>query len=435
MVFLLTGTFWLIVQLFEYIDWDKGRQKAVLLLVMVSACLVMLVINHRLSSPIQESQMVTKTAAAWWIPTLLIISTIIAYYITSASVVILTVEAGVILLIIVGPFFGFLIGVRIDPIDRYLPIGAIAFCALAFLSRLILFLYYVDSPSLIDIAQTTLEAVYAVLNGHNPYTIAIDPHPDYPSYYGYKYLPVTILTFMPLGSLFGATGIRLTNFFLDVITAILIGILARRQLGWFCGTLGAALYLMLPTLPRDLYMNAVTDLAPTLPLLAAMVLYQTRPGLAGAAIGLSVSAKLMPGLLFLVFCFPKLGCSRYFGGFLLGLIPAAVFFVLAPSDFIQNIVWFIAMRPIDTTSWLYGAPSYLISGARLAFGLIMAAVFFVVIYRPPDFFGRCALGVLCINAALLAGPTIHNNYMFWWIPFFCILLSVVLSRILLRPNP
>ena len=65
------------------------------------------------------------------------------------------------------------------------------------------------------------------------------------------------------------------------------------------GVLAASLYLMLPMLPDRLYAGADTDLAPTVLLLAALALYQTRPGLAGVMVGLSVSAKFLPGLLML----------------------------------------------------------------------------------------------------------------------------------------
>jgi hypothetical protein len=70
---------------------------------------------------------------------------------------------------------------------------------------------------------------------------------------------------------------------------------------------------------------------------------------------------------------------------------------------------------------------------QFAFVQLMAAVAFVMIWRPPDWFGRCATYVICVVATLLAGHA-HNNYMLWWIPFFCILLSLPLSRILSLPE-
>jgi hypothetical protein len=236
---------------------------------------------------------------------------------------------------------------------------------------------------------------------------------------------------MPVASFF-ATGwgaMRLTNFALDVVTAALIVVLVCRRSGWLCGALAASLYLMLPMLPDRLYAAADTDLAPTVLLLAALALYQTRPGLAGLMVGLSVSAKFLPGLLMLICCLPEFRRSHYVGGFVLGLIPALAFCLLAPSDFINNTVWVLATTPIDSSSWLYGAPFYMIRTAQLAFILLMAAISFMIISRSPDSFERCTLYVICVVAALLVSH-VHNNYMLWWIPFFCILLSSPLSKIL-----
>lgn len=367
---LLTGGFWLFVQLLEYVDWNRGSQKAILLVIIIIVATVMPVLNRERLPP--------DLGKMRWLFGLL----------------------GVVTLYRVGCFF-----------------------------------YYQKIPGVSDIAQTTLAAIDAVLKGANPYAIPIDYNPAYPDYAGYKYLPVMFVTYLPLGASLGATGIRLTNLVLDITTAFLIGALARGQSGRDCGILAASAYLMLPTLPRDLYMNAVTDLSPTLPLLAAMALYATRPGIAGVMVGLSVSAKILPGLILAVVCFPPRGRSRYGGGLLLGLIPAIAFFLVGPSDFLQNIVWFPAMRPTDSTSWLYTASPYIISAARLLFLIVMAAVSFAVIWRPPNLLQRCALGVVCVNIALLAGPAAHNNYMLWWIPFFCVLLGATLSRILaLKPG-
>ena len=100
----------------------------------------------------------------------------------------------------------------------------------------------------------------------------------------------------------------------------------------------------------------------------------------------------------------------------------------------HNIVWFIATRPIDTTSWLYGAPTSVVSSVRLVFVIVMAMVCCALLWRSPNFLTRCALTVVCVAATLLAGPVVHNNYMLWWIPLFCILLSVNLTRLVGAPS-
>lgn len=427
---LLTGTFWMLVQSFTYLDWGKGGSKA-MLLALVAVVSTMILLDYRYSRSVQRMN-VTRVPIAWVVTSLAIL--FILYEVISTSARALKIEAVVICLIIVAPLAAALIGAPTEAVARRLRAYMIGFLIVSLLGRLASFVFYLKAPYLIDIGQTTLDAVHAILKGRNPYVLPIDWHPDYPDSHGYKYLPTMIATYLPLGSLFGATGMRLTNLILDGAVAFLVGVLARRHSGWVCGTLAASLYLMLPMLPGDIYFNAVTDLAPTVFLLAAMALYQARPGVAGVMIGFSVAAKLLPGLLMVVCCFPASGRLRYVGGILLGLIPAIVFFLLAPSDFMQNIVWFVATRPIDTTSWLFGAPSYVIMTVRLGFVLFIGAVAFAVVWRPPDFFERCSLYVLCSVAALLVGPTTHNNYMLWWIPFFCILFSWPLSKIMGLPE-
>ena len=103
-------------------------------------------------------------------------------------------------------------------------------------------------------------------------------------------------------------------------------------------------------LPERLYAGADTDLVPTVLLLAALALYQTRSGLTGVMVGLSVYAKFLPGLMMVVCCFPEVRRSRYVGDFVLGLIPAIAFCLLSPSDVIYNTVWLFSFHTNSTVA-------------------------------------------------------------------------------------
>ena len=50
----------------------------------------------------------------------------------------------------------------------------------------------------------------------------------------------------------------------------------------------------------------------------------------------------------------------------------------------------------------------------------------------PSFARRCGLMVLAVVGALLTGPDAHNNYMIWWVPFFCILLGALVSSMIAK---
>jgi hypothetical protein len=452
---LIIGVFWMLVQLHEYVVWLRGGEKALLLAAIALSCISIYMNDREFRSLLSKKNKFGKTYSICVL--CLTISLVIYLTISEPSPVSLQfpeilgaerlrLEVIAIILLVLAPFGCALAGIRIEKISRYLPLYIMVFSAFCMLGRVISFVYYTcgaDFPhtllkchgaGVIDIAATTLNAVHAVQKGINPYTADIQGiNPS--AYRGYRYWPMMFAAYMPLASFFttGWGAVRVINFVLDVITTALVIVLARRRSGWLCGLLAASLYLMLPMLADQIYAAAATDIVPTVLVLAALAMYPSRPGLAGTAVGLSVSAKLLPGLLMLVCCVPQVQRSRYIGGFVLGLIPAIAFCLLAPADFIYNTVWVLAGTPVDLSSWQYGAPSYMIRATQFALILFMAAVAFMMIWRPPDWFGRCAVYVICVVATLLASHP-HNNYMLWWIPFFCILLSSPLSRILSLPE-
>ena len=53
-----------------------------------------------------------------------------------------------------------------------------------------------------------------------------------------------------------------------------------------------------------------------------------------------------------------------------------------------------------------------------------------LVLRSASIARRCGLIVLCVVGALLSGPDAHNNYMNWWVPFFCNLLGALVSAII-----
>jgi hypothetical protein len=311
-----------------------------------------------------------------------------------------------------------------------LPAILTALCVLLALNRLRMAVAYLHAPDMEDIGKTTLAAVHAVLSGHNPYATSLDVHPEYPDFPGYKYLPVMIAVFAPLGSIFDQVGLRVTNLILDALMSIAIMLSARKIGGSLAGLLAVAAYLMLPVLPRDIYKHGVTDLAPVLPLVIALAISGTRPGRAGLLIGLSVAAKLFPGLLMALCCLRRPRLGHYLLGGVIGILPAVGFYLWAPEDFTRNVLLFILSRPIDETSWMFGLPPVVPMVAKLAYFLFLLSVLIHLALATPAMARRCGLIILCIVGALLTGPDAHNNYMIWWVPFFCILLGGLVSAII-----
>jgi hypothetical protein len=457
----IIGAFWMVVKLHEYVVWSRGLEKALLLIAVVASCVAIYVDQQIRSDPEDNKPEIERV---FWVSAFCLLTFVATYiiYLTASEpspislqfsedvpeAWTLKLEGLAIIVIILVPFVIGLARFRVPRISRRLPFYVIAFCLVSALSHVVSFFYSTcgadfphtllkcHGPGIADIGGTTLNAAHAIENGINPYRIDVqgnyDPTSAYP---GYRYWPMMFAIYTPLVFFFktGWGVIRLTNFLLDGITTALIIHLASRRSGWLGGVLAASLYLMLPMLSDRLYRWADTDLVPMVFLLAALAFYQTRPGVAGVLVGLSVSAKFIPGLLMLICCFPEFRRAHYVGGFMLGLIPAIAFCVLAPSQFLSNTVLYLLATPIDISSLLYGAPGYLNAAARFAVILLIIAVSSVMIFRPPGFFERCVLYIICVIATLLASH-VHNNYMLWWIPVFCILLSSPLSRTLSLPG-
>lgn len=281
----------------------------------------------------------------------------------------------------------------------------------------------------IDIASTTLMAGDALLEWENPYSLPIDPQPQMSqgrfSYDGYKYLPMMAVMYLPLGAVWRERGLLATNLLLDLAVGMLIFLLGSRIRTRDVGLFAALLYLMLPVVPYEIFHQGVTDLAALVPLLLALLLLEKRPSLAGLCIGMSVSAKLLPGVLFLLCCLPSHNRWRYVAGIMLGLVPILVFLALSPINLISNILLFNMQRPVDSTSWLYGMSFTVRLLAFAAFFTIIFAVVKYVWFKRPTLVERCGLTVICILGVLLSGSVSHRNYQLWWLPFFTVLIGTV----------
>lgn len=288
-------------------------------------------------------------------------------------------------------------------------------------------------PSLIDAATLTIAEGQDLHAGKNPYASQRDAEAAAGThdarFAGYKYLPVTLAAYLPLGAL-AARGIVLTNLVLQLaVVGLIFGLgaaLASASAGW----IAMLLYLSLPLVPFQLFAKGALDLVAVVPLLAALLLVSRRkPALGGFCLGLSLSAKLLPGALILPCALPGRGRNRllYAAGMAVGLLPVVPFALWAPAAFVDNIVLFNLVRPVDSTSWLFSFPSArpLAAAAMAAFYLTALAVAWL---RPQATLARrCGMAVALMLATLLTAPAVHHNYLLWWLPLACALLGAALA--------
>ncbi|HXP75577.1 MAG TPA: glycosyltransferase 87 family protein [Stellaceae bacterium] len=295
-------------------------------------------------------------------------------------------------------------------------------------------------PRLLDVATTTLAAGRALLVGGNPYALPLDGEAlrvtGDPAFQGYKYLPMMAVTYLPLGAWLGPRGVLVTNLALQLAT---IGLIYR--LGWRDGSRNAGLvavlfYLSLPIALRQVFGKGATDLAAVVPLLAALLTMERRPALSGFFVGLSISAKLLPGVLLLPCALPPAGrrCP-YLIGVMVGLVPALVFVAMSPVDLYDNIVLFNTVRMPDSTSWLADAPAVAPSLARAVFVASLAAACLFVWRKAPSLPSRCGLLAGLTILAILSGPAAHHNYHLWWLPLVSVLVGLMMVQGTPLPRP
>lgn len=271
-------------------------------------------------------------------------------------------------------------------------------------------------PHLIDVATTTLAAGDALLRGANPYGLPIDMGPESAGFTGYKYLPVMIFAYLPLGAPLGQRGVLLTNLILLLACLWLMRRLARTALA-------PLLFLMLPIMPEQIFAKGATDLVTVVPLLAAFVVAERSSFLSGLCVGLSIAAKPIPGGMFLPCLFPAAKRWHYAAGVAVGLVPIAPFLWLSPQSLIENTVLFNLARIPDGTSWLFDTPPQAAEAAHLAMiGIFLYACAYMWRHAP-SLVTRCGLGAMLTIAAILCGPGAHHNYQLWWLPFYGVLLS------------
>jgi hypothetical protein len=81
----------------------------------------------------------------------------------------------------------------------------------------------------------------------------------------------------------------------------------------------------------------------------------------------------------------------------------------------------------DGTSWMLAAPPAGVQAAHLAMVAIFLCACVYLWRHAPPLTTRLGIGAMLTIAAILAGPGAHHNYQLWWLPFYCVMLSVALA--------
>jgi hypothetical protein len=284
------------------------------------------------------------------------------------------------------------------------------------------------------------------------------PHYDFMD--GYKYGPLTALTYLPFVHELRERGLYAVNFAFWLAQVALVWLLARAAYRTLPGAPWRALVvLLLPvaipnqelfpkthiealgerwelippeieTFVLELTRRCAMDILPVAWMLSATLLAAYgRSRLAGVLLGLSLAAKQLPGLLLCVLL-PGLRGVRPLALTVSTAITTALcylpFFAWAPREMIANLILFSALRPTNSSSvraYLPASWDWLVSALQLlAVGLI--ALFF---YRRTQrslvvLLQAAALGTIAFVAL---NKVVHGNYLLWLQPWLALLIAGV----------
>ena len=286
------------------------------------------------------------------------------------------------------------------------------------------------APKLLDIATTTADAARAMMSGINPYNLNIDAAGANlvgdTAYGGYKYLPAMSGLYAPFVLLGGDKGIIFANAILYASTAIAIFYLCRKLTDQ-AGYLGIILFLSSPVISEQTLAMGATDIAPVLLILLAFFQWERSSFLVGLFIGLSLAMKPVPALFAATLLIPlkREERWRYALGIVCGAMPVVPYVIWSPQSFFKNVLLFNVIRPADSTSWRYYAPSW--AGYIATIGSMTAWVAFSVwcSVARTSLRARLYAFVFVILGILLAAPNSHDNYAIWWAPVLVSLLMTV----------
>ena len=285
-----------------------------------------------------------------------------------------------------------------------------------------------------DIGDTTLQSVQLLFNGKNPYESEIDTVAlSYmgPGYGGFKYLPVMTIVYAPLCLLFDYRGIQITNFILNGLIAYLIyDIVKRNNHEKIYAKLASILYLSPFLIFSLLYAKGVNDLAPVFFILLAFRLRENYSFYSGLTLGLSISSKLLPGLILIPILFQGAKKTKYLIGGLFGALP--IFIVALPSTdaFVKNIILFNFLRPISGNSWYLYFSGDVVDVLKMIIIASILSILIINIIRQQEMRNRLIYSVIVLILLILLSSGTPQNYNLWWIPLLISGVAMVPQKII-----
>jgi len=238
---------------------------------------------------------------------------------------------------------------------------------------------------------------------------------------GFRYGPVILAFYAPFVAALWESGFILAHALLMVIGLAFLIPLVKKQTGsLFAASAVGVLLVWTRPMRWEIFIQAHSDLLPTALAFAFYFLRRgERPMLAALAIGLSIGAKPLPGLIWL----PLLAREPRALLLAVGVVAAsfAPFIAWDPAGFWNNLSYPFLNRYTDSTAVAH----YLPPPARKALSLAALGFCAGFGWRWLKKGGaRAELDYLLVAhvAVLVSGTVFHNNYLVWLMPLMALVL-------------
>jgi glycosyl transferase family 87 len=246
---------------------------------------------------------------------------------------------------------------------------------------------------------------------------------------GYKYGPVLLLGYAPFQFLLDEAGLFVAHLaFVAALLAVLGAMAREAPLPGYAQVALAFAVVLVPTHLRwnVLRLTATDTLPIVLALWGCLAIRRGRDALGGALIGLSIGAKLLPGLLFV----PLLSRSRR-SWVVLAIIVAlsfGPFLVWDARGFTGNILLYNLLRHTDSTALAHFVPRWVMVALKPVFGLFLLGAFALGHRSRWGLDHTLVFLLIAVAASVGTGPIFHNNYLIWVLPIFGLAVARILTR-------
>ncbi len=233
---------------------------------------------------------------------------------------------------------------------------------------------------------------------------------------GYKYGPVIVLLTLPFAAMLGPIAAPLgTMLALGVTFLTVWNLLRGNGASRAVATLAVASLLLNIQLITNFVIFTASDIWPLM--FGFLGLLSTRQGhriWPAVLVGLAMGCKIFPGILFLPILIIRPSWRALAALCATGAVIAGPWLLLDAHGFLLNMLWWGARMQPDSTSWVYFAPGPIIAPIKilLACGALMLAAQAARDFRRGEYpYWTMALLAICV---IPLGSAFHNNYLSWF---------------------